>query len=77
MGLDGEWVGATQRNSYFSLSVDPGEHHVCATEGGQLFAFAHFTAEAEKSITSVRAGGPGNTRKSSIWKLLTKIRGSI
>jgi hypothetical protein len=26
--LDGEWVGANQRNSYFSVSVDPGEHHV-------------------------------------------------
>jgi hypothetical protein len=48
-GLDGEWVGAAQRNSYFSVSVDPGEHHVCATDGGQLFAFAHFTAEAGKS----------------------------
>jgi hypothetical protein len=48
MGLDGEWVGAIQRNSYFSISVDPGEHHVCGTEGGQLFAFAHFTAEAGK-----------------------------
>jgi hypothetical protein len=48
MGLDGEWVGVIQRNSYFSLSVDPGEHHVCATEGGQRFAFAHFTAEAGK-----------------------------
>jgi Protein of unknown function (DUF2846) len=46
MGLDGAWVGASQRNSYFSISVDPGEHHVCATDGGQLFAFAHFTAEA-------------------------------
>jgi len=47
-GLDGAWVGATQRNSYFSISVDPGEHHVCATDGGQLFAFAHFSAEAGK-----------------------------
>jgi hypothetical protein len=49
MGLDGEWVGATQRNSYFSISVNPGEHHVCANDGGQIFAFAHFTAEAGKT----------------------------
>jgi hypothetical protein len=48
MGLDGEWVGASQRNSYFSVLVDPGEHHVCSTDGGKLFAFAHFAAEAGK-----------------------------
>jgi hypothetical protein len=52
IGLDGEWVGANQRNSYFSLSVDPGEHHVCANLAEQFsphtVAFAHFTAEAGK-----------------------------
>jgi hypothetical protein len=48
IGLDGNWVGANQRNSYFAVSVDPGEHHVCANEGTELFAFAHFTAEAGK-----------------------------
>jgi len=46
IGLDGNWVGANQRNSYFSVSVEPGEHHVCANDGGKSFAFAHFTAEA-------------------------------
>lgn len=29
-GIDGAWVGATHSNSYFYLSVDPGEHHLCA-----------------------------------------------
>jgi hypothetical protein len=52
-GLDGNWVGATQANAYFYVSVDPGEHHLCA--GWQSFvgfnvakksAAAHFTAEA-------------------------------
>jgi hypothetical protein len=52
-GLDGNWVGATQSNSYFYASVDPGEHHLCA--GWQSFvgfnvaqksAAAHFTAQA-------------------------------
>jgi hypothetical protein len=28
-GLDGNWIGATQSNSYFYISVDPGEHHLC------------------------------------------------
>lgn len=29
-GLDGTWIGATNSNSYFYVSVDPGEHHLCA-----------------------------------------------
>lgn len=29
-GLDGAWVGATQSDAYFYLSVDPGEHHLCS-----------------------------------------------
>ena len=52
-GVDGQWVGATQSNSYFYFSLDPGEHHLCATwqtaailTGGHLAAAAHFTAEA-------------------------------
>src|SRR5580704_2337468 len=43
IGLDGKWVGVNQRNSYFAVSVEPGEHHVCANEGAERFAFAHFT----------------------------------
>lgn len=54
-GLDGAWIGATTANSYFSIAVDPGEHHLCAkwqnfvgfTFGqGMDTAAAHFTAEA-------------------------------
>jgi len=60
IGLDGTWVGANQHNSYFSVSVEPGEHHVCASPQGRFVptmtssyaavrsAFAHFTAEAGK-----------------------------
>jgi hypothetical protein len=54
IGLDGAWVGANQHNSYFSVSVEPGEHHVCAnlqshfSRQGQLVGLAHFTAEAGK-----------------------------
>jgi hypothetical protein len=53
IGLDGAWVGAFRRNSYFSVSVDPGEHHACmnlqsGTPLGNLVAFAHVTAEAGK-----------------------------
>jgi hypothetical protein len=52
LGVDGKWAGANHGNSYFSISVDPGEHHMCATLQSSLVAsrveLAHFMAEAEK-----------------------------
>lgn len=61
IGLDGSWVGAVQRNSYFSVPLEPGEHHVCASPQSHFvssttsekyasirLALAHFTAEAGK-----------------------------
>ena len=55
-GVDGNWVGATQGDTYFYLSVDPGEHHLCAEwqsavliNVGRPSAAGHFTAEAGKS----------------------------
>ncbi len=51
IGLDGAWVGANQDNSYFSVSVEPGEHHVCANPQSRVgwvsrvVALAHFTTE--------------------------------
>jgi hypothetical protein len=29
-GMDGAWVGANKGNSYFTVSVAPGEHHLCS-----------------------------------------------
>ena len=52
LAMDGAWVSANHGNSYFSLSVEPGEHHVCVTLQSSLVAqrveLAHFTAEAGK-----------------------------
>lgn len=52
VGIDGAWVGANNNNSYFSVSVEPGEHHICVNAQTHLFKgvmeFAHFTAEAGK-----------------------------
>jgi len=52
LAMDGAWVGANHGNSCFSVSVEPGEHHVCVTLQSSLVAqrveLAHFTAEAEK-----------------------------
>lgn len=59
-GLDGAWVGAVQHDSYFSVSVEPGEHHLCASPQSHFLAatsekyasirlaLSHFTAEAGK-----------------------------
>jgi len=54
IGIDGTWVGANEANSWFSVSVEPGEHGVCASpqsvlELGHIIELAHFTAEAGKT----------------------------
>lgn len=54
IGLDGAWVGATRDNSYFSFSVEPGEHHLCADlqfvpSSSETTSLASFTAEAGKT----------------------------
>ncbi len=51
IGIDGAWVGANKNSSYFAVSVEPGEHHVCANVQsfrGHLVGLVHFTAEAGK-----------------------------
>jgi hypothetical protein len=53
IGIDGSWVGAYKYNSYLSMSVDPGEHHVCANvqtafAAASVTVLAHFTAEPGK-----------------------------
>jgi hypothetical protein len=60
-GIDGTWVGATHSNSYFYVSVDPGEHHPCANWQSKVLlgprrptSAMQFVAEAGK-IYSIRA----------------------
>jgi hypothetical protein len=52
VGLDGTWVGANKNNSYFSVSVEPGEHHACSIVRSELLGhpveFLHFTSEVGK-----------------------------
>jgi hypothetical protein len=51
VAMDGAWLGANHGNSYFSVSAEPGEHHVCITLQSSLVAqrveLAHFTAAAD------------------------------
>jgi hypothetical protein len=50
IGIDGTWVGENKSDSYFLVSVEPGEHHVCAnvqaTYLGHTMELSHFKAEA-------------------------------
>jgi len=52
LGIDGMWVGANHGNSYFSVSVAPGEHRLCAALQSsivdQRVELAHLRAEAGK-----------------------------
>jgi hypothetical protein len=53
-GLDGAWAGANNNNSYFTMTVDPGVHHVCVSWQSALrmlkksIDVASFTAEPGK-----------------------------
>ena len=51
-GIDGAWVGANKHNSWFSVTIEPGEHHLCASMWyprlEQHVALAHLTAEPGK-----------------------------
>lgn len=53
-GLDGAWAGANKNNSYFTVNVNPGVHHLCASWQSALRALkksidvASFTAQPGK-----------------------------
>lgn len=55
VGLDGKWQGANHGQSYFSFSIDPGEHHLCVDwqsslpELSKLGSAATLNAEAGKT----------------------------
>ena len=35
-GVDGKWVGAVNNGRYFFVSIEPGEHHLCAMKQSRL-----------------------------------------
>ncbi len=53
-GMDGAWVGANKGDSYFTVTVDPGVHHLCASWQSAIHMLkknidvAFFTAEPGK-----------------------------
>lgn len=45
IGVDVAWVGANRNNSYSSVAIEPGEHHVCSTVES-IRELAHFKVAA-------------------------------
>ena len=45
-GVDGVWVGATKGNSYLTITIEPGVHHLCAVVGKEVHA-EPLTVEAD------------------------------
>jgi hypothetical protein len=68
-GMDGAWAGANNNNSYFTVTVDPGVHHLCASWQSALgmlkksIDVASFTAEPDMiyyfaaQVTVIPTGG--------------------
>lgn len=52
VGVDGQWQGAVRPDTYIFFSLEPGEHHLCASwqsswkRLSKLASFSHLTAEA-------------------------------
>jgi hypothetical protein len=44
VGLDSKWMGATQSDSYFFFSVDPGDHRLCTNWQANYEQFARLGA---------------------------------
>jgi hypothetical protein len=53
IGVDGNWVGAVKGNSYFSFSVEPGEHHLCLKWQSH---FKKLSREAAFTVLTAEAG---------------------
>ncbi len=70
IGIDGQWVGMNKNNSYFSVPVEPGDHHLCAnvqSHVGHPIEFLHFTAVAENVYGAV----PDNRAKDLVWECIS------
>lgn len=43
VGADGKWLGALKGRTYFAISIDPGQHHLCAI--GQIGVWSNFSMQ--------------------------------
>jgi hypothetical protein len=71
--MDGQWVGATKKHSYFTLQVQAGQHHFCSTgvmrntiairtfevkAGGTYFLQARWIPSVHGNVATSAYGGP-------------------
>jgi hypothetical protein len=83
-GLDGAWVGAIKPKGYFTVSVPPGEHHLCVSvHGPNSFkdaAVMKVVAEEGKTYyfeaVVENSGTPGRTVSNASGETTT-IRGTM
>jgi hypothetical protein len=80
-GLDGAWAGANNSNSYFTVTVDPGVHHLCASWQSALHMLSKsidvtsFTAEPGKvyyfaaNVKVIPVGDNNNTYDFNLSRL--------
>ena len=75
VGLDGGWIGATNGNSFLSMVVDPGEHHLCTAWQSKLkslrnhLQLAGFAAEPGQTYYFRAHITPGTTESISGFEL--------
>jgi hypothetical protein len=85
VGMDGAWIGANHGNSYFTITVDPGEHHLCSDEAPGLggphskIGLAKFTAEAGKvyyfeTVVTFPVDSDGSPRHSGTAQLDLELK---
>jgi Protein of unknown function (DUF2846) len=71
VAVDGAWVGANQGNSYFFLTLEPGDHHLCARwqskfARAQVISLNSLNAEAGKTYYfRIQITGGGDRAASS------------
>jgi hypothetical protein len=62
VGVDGTWVGANRKHSYFSFSVAPGSHNLCTSAKGPF----------EKATNSTLAATTFNAEAGQIYYFVVK-----
>lgn len=64
VGIDGQWVGATEDKAYVAFLVDPGPHHLCASwqsagDNGSALISGAYIGYPSKAVAIVFTAQPG------------------
>lgn len=75
VGVDGSWRGATSGSSFLPLSIDPGQHHLCAywqnriTGGVNRVSLSSLNAESGKTYYFVQIASSATPPEFSLTPL--------